>query len=63
MSGKSDAAQTMPGYQNNGLCPGSLATIMLATHDALISGGGLLVGSHASRLDDGKPPIGFGLEQ
>jgi hypothetical protein len=54
---------TTPGYQNNALCPGSLATIMLPPTMRSYQGGGLLVGTHASRLDDGNPPIGFGLEQ
>jgi hypothetical protein len=49
----------------------SLACILQRTH-ASANGDGLvdlnirrtiLVGSHASRLDDGDPPIGFGLEQ
>jgi hypothetical protein len=56
-------AGTTPGYQNNALCPGSLATIMLPPTMRSYQEGGLLVGSHASRLDDGNPPIGFGLEE
>jgi hypothetical protein len=39
----------------------NLSTIRVGTCAHI--GGGLLVGSHASRLDDGDPPIGFGLEQ